>query len=57
MIRLINNHNLKPLLRACINLLSLRHLLQEVLNDNAIVVPNIRGSNLEVVDRGYDIEF
>jgi hypothetical protein len=57
MIRLIDNHDLEPLLRALINLLRLRYLLQQILNNNTIVVPNIGRGDLEMVDRGYDVEF
>lgn len=56
MIRLINHHDLEALPRARIQLLSLRHFLQQVLHDNAVVVPDVRGRDLEVVDGGYDVE-
>lgn len=57
MISLIDNHDLKPLLGTLINLLRLRHLLQQILHHDSIVVANVRRSDLEVVDRGNDIEF
>jgi hypothetical protein len=41
MISLINHHDLKSLLGTCIDLLSLRDFFEEVLNDYAIVVPDI----------------
>jgi hypothetical protein len=57
MVRLIDNHDLKPLLGTLINLLRLRYLLQQILHHDSIVVPNVRRSDLEMVDRGYDVEF
>ena len=57
MISLIDNHDLKPLLGTLINLLRLRHLFQQILHYDSIVVANVRRSDLEVVDRGNDIEF
>ncbi len=57
MIRLIDNHDLKPLLGALINLLRLRYLLEQILHDNTVVVPDVRRCNLEMVDRGYDVKF
>lgn len=41
MIRLIDNHHLKLLLRTLINLLRLRHFLQQVLHHNSIIIPDI----------------
>ena len=57
MIRFIDNHDLEPLLRALIDLLCLRNLLQQILHHDTIVVPNIGRRDLEMVDRGYDVEF
>jgi hypothetical protein len=41
MIRLVDNNDLKPLLRALINLLRLCYLLEQILDNNTIVVPNV----------------
>ena len=57
MIRLVDNHDLESLLRIHIHLLCLRNLLQKILDDNAVVVPNIRGCDFEVVNRSDDVEF
>jgi hypothetical protein len=57
MIRLIDNHDLKPLLGTLINLLRLRYLLQQILHHDSIVVPYVRRRDLEMVDRGDDVEF
>lgn len=56
MICLIDNHDLEPLLGRLINLLCLGHLLQQVLNDDSVVVSDIRGCNLEVVNGRDDVE-
>jgi len=57
MIRLIDYHHLELLLRALINLLRLSYLLQQVLYNHTIVVPDIRRRNFKMVNRCYDIEF
>lgn len=41
MIRLIDNHDLKPLLRARIHLLGLRHFFEQVLHDDAVVITDV----------------
>ena len=41
MISLIDNYDLKPLLRTLINLLRLRNLLQQILHDNPVVIPDV----------------
>lgn len=56
MIGLVDDHNLEPLLGRLVDLLRLRHLLEQVLNYDSIVVADVGGRDLEVVDRGYDVE-
>lgn len=56
MIGLIDNHNLESLPCCLIDLLRLSDLLQELLHHHTIKIPDIGRRNLEVVDRGDDIE-
>lgn len=57
MIRLVDHHDLEPLLSSHINLLRLGYFFEQVLDHHPIVVADIRGSDFEMVDRGYDVEF
>lgn len=57
MIRLIDDHHLESLLRREIHLLRLGDLLEQVLDDDAVEVSDVRGRDFEVVDRGDNVEF
>lgn len=57
MICLIDDNNFESLLGGLIDLLCLSDFLEQVLNDDAIVIANIRWCDFEMVDRGYNIEF
>lgn len=56
MIRLVDHDNLESLLRGEIDLLRLRDLLEQLLHHDPVVVAHIGGGDLEVVDRGDDVE-
>jgi hypothetical protein len=55
-IRLIDDHNLESLLGALVYLLRLRNLLRQILYDDSVIGPNIRGRDLQVINRCYDVE-
>jgi hypothetical protein len=55
-VRLIDHHDLEPLLRRQIHLLRLRDFLEQVLYDDAVVVAHIGRCDLEVVDGGDNVE-
>nr|POE46839.1 sulfite efflux pump ssu1 [Quercus suber] len=57
LVRLIDHHDLEPLFRSEIDLLSLRDLFQQVLDHNAVVIADIRGRDLQVVVGRHDVEF
>lgn len=57
MIRFIDNDHLEPLLRGQIHLLRLGNLLQQFLDHDPVIVPDVRGCDFEVVDGGHDVEF
>lgn len=54
---LVDDHDLESLFGGLVDLLSLGHLLQEILYHDSVVVTNIGRRDLEVVDRGDDVEF
>lgn len=55
-VRLIDDHDLEALLGRLVDLLRLRHLLEEVLDDDAVVVAHVGGRDLLVVHRGDNVE-
>lgn len=57
MVRLIDNDDLEALSRAEVDLLCLRDFLEQVLDDDAVVVSDVRGRDFEVVDGGDNVEF
>lgn len=56
MIRLVDDHDLEPLLGRQVHLLRLRDLLQQVLHDDAVVVAHVARRDLQVVVAGDDVE-
>ena len=57
MVGLIDHDDFELLLCALINLLCLCNFFQQVLNNDSIIVPNVRRCNLKMVYRGDDVEF
>ena len=57
MVCLIDDDNLEALLCAQVDLLCLRHFLEEVLHHHSVVVADIRRCDLEVVYGCDDVEF
>ncbi len=57
MIRLIDNHHLELLLGSRVHLLCLGYFFEKVLDDDPVVIADVRGRDFEVVNRGYDVEF
>ena len=57
MVRLINHNHLEALLCAQVDLLCLRDLFQQILHNYSVVIADIRRRDLEVVDRGDNVEF
>ena len=57
MICLINDNYFESLACRLVHLLCLRHLFQQILNNDAIEIANIRGCDLKVVDGCDNIEF
>lgn len=53
----IDHDNLEPLLRGQIHLLCLCNFFQQFLDHDAVVVSNVGGSNLKVVNGGDNVEF
>lgn len=47
---LVDDDYLEPLPRVHVDLLRLRNLFEEVLHDHPVIVPDVRGRDLEVVD-------
>jgi hypothetical protein len=41
MIRIVDNHDFESLLGALINLLCLRHLFQQILHDDSVIIPDV----------------
>lgn len=56
-VRLVDHHDLEPLLCGLVDLLSLSDFLQQILYNDPVIVAYIRWRDFEMVDRGYDIEF
>ena len=56
MVGLVDHDNLELLLGRLVDLLCLRYLFEEVLDDHSVVVSDIGWCNFEMVDRGDDVE-
>ena len=56
MISLINDDHLESLLRVQVDLLRLGDLLEQVLDDDTVEVPDVSRCDFQVVDRGDDVE-
>ena len=52
----VDDHDLELLLSRRIDLLRLRNLLEDVLDDDAVIVADVRGGDLEMVERGNNVE-
>lgn len=57
MIGLVDDNDLELLLGRLVDLLGLGDLFEQVLDDNSIIVPDIRRCYLKMVNGGYDVEF
>ena len=57
MIRLVDHDHLEPLPGILIDLLRLRDFLEQILDDDAVEVADVRRGDFEVVDGGDDVEF
>ena len=56
MVRLIDHDDLEALLGIHVDLLRLRDLLEQILHDDTVIIPNIRGCDLKMVNGGNDVE-